>query len=176
MFAIGQVEQAQVVHPLKTAGQVLIELAENLLCCGHQFIDLLERPQRRAIQRVHRQVPRTQFVQLQLPTPFRLQLAQRRHDFPLNRLMKFQAILRRVVEAASGAKGVLAVIAAAGVLRDLLAQFDELVEHLLEWVGLLQSPVGDEFPRLLSQGAVHLFQVARHLRQRFLLATKLHGQ
>src|SRR5438105_15391325 len=90
--------------------------------------------------------------------------------------MKFQAIRRRVVEPASGAKGVLAVIAAAGVLRDLLAEFDELVEHLLERVGLLQSPAGDECPRLLSHGAVHLFQGARHPRQRFLLASKLHGE
>src|SRR5258705_6993845 len=50
--------------------------------------------------------------------------------FPYTTLFrsKFQAILRRVVESASGAKGVLAVIAAAGVLRDLLAQFDELVK------------------------------------------------
>ena len=111
-----------------------------------------------------------------MPAPFCLQLEQRRQDFPLNGLMKFQAILRCVVEPAPGAKGVLTVIGAAGVLRDLLAQFDELVEHLLERVGLLQSPAGDEFPRLLSQGAVHLFQVARHLSQRFLLATKLHGQ
>ena len=123
-FAIVEVEQMQVLHLLETAGQFAVEPVENFLRARNHFVHLRERFQRRAVQRVHRQVPRTQLVQFQLRAPLGLQFAHDRHDVLFHRVVKFRAIFRRVIEPAQPAEGVVAVIFEAGVLRDLLAQLD----------------------------------------------------
>ena len=66
-FAIGQVEQAQVLHPLETRRQVTVEALENLLRARDHLVHLLERAQRRPVQRVHRQVPGAQRLDAELP-------------------------------------------------------------------------------------------------------------
>ena len=47
---------------------------------------------------------------------------------------------------------------------------------LLELFRLLQTPIGDQFPGFLAQGAVGLFEVTAHLDECFFLAAKLHRQ
>ena len=151
-------------------------MAENCLRRRNHFLDLIERPQRRAIQRIHRQVPRTQLCQLQLVTPLRLQFTQNRHDFTLNGVVETDTVVRGVIKPQIQTKGVVAVVRKAGVLRNLFAQFGELIEGVLKFFGFLQTPVGDQLPRLPSQRAVGLLQIAGHLRKGFLFAAKINRQ
>ena len=51
-----------------------------------------------------------------------------------------------------------------------------LLENVLEFVRFLQAALGDQFPRLLPQGAVRFLQVTAHLHQRLFLAAKLHRE
>ena len=103
-----------------------------------------------------------------------MQLAQGRHDFPLDGGVKAQAILLGVIEPAPGAEGIIAVIGKPGVLCDLFAQMGQRVEHRVEFPGFLQPPAGHQFPGLPAKRPVRLFEVARHLHQSLFLAAKLH--
>src|SRR5438034_11828521 len=91
-FAVGQIEQMQLVHPFKAAGQISIKLVENALRPRDHLIHLLEWAQGRPIQRIDGQIPGTQLGKSKLPATFGLKLAHDRHDFRLNRLMKPEAI------------------------------------------------------------------------------------
>ena len=73
-------------------------------------------------------------------------------------------------------EGVVEVVLETGVRGDLLPQLHHLVEDVLESFRFLQPAVGHQFPSLLAQGAFRLFKNLRHLRQRFLLAAKFHGE
>ena len=64
-FAVGQVEQAQLLHPPEAAGQLTVQLLEDLLRAGDHLLHLLERSQRGPVQRVHRQVPGPQRLELE---------------------------------------------------------------------------------------------------------------
>ena len=105
-----------------------------------------------------------------------MQLAQHRHDLLLNGLVKRHAVLRRVVEPAHFAEGIIAVVGEAGIPGDLLTEPGELVEALLELPSFLQPPVGNDLPRFLTQRAVGLFEIAAHLNERFLFSPELNGQ
>ena len=117
-------------------------------------LDLGERPQRRAVERVHSGVPRAHGRDTQLAFAFRLQLPDHGHDFRVHGGVELEAILRRVVEAALRAEGVGEVIGEAGVAGDLLAHLHQRIELLLELLRLLQAPRRHERPRLLAQRAV----------------------
>ena len=128
-FAVGQVEQTQVLHPLESGRQVAVEALENLLRARDHLVHLLERAQRRPVQRVHRQVPGPQRLHAKLPLALGLQLAQHGHDLLLHGLVELLAVVRRVIEPAQLAEGVIAVVGETGILRDLLAQLDELARR-----------------------------------------------
>ena len=119
---------------------------------------------------------RMQFVEAKLPAALGLEFAHGRHDFPGDCVVKLRAILRRVIEPAEPAEGVIAVIFEPGVPGDLLAEFDEPVENFVEIVHLLQTPSGHQFPGFLAQRAVGFFQVAAHLDERLFLAAKVHRE
>ena len=140
----------------------------------HHFAHLGERLQRRAVVRVHRQVPGPQPVQFQLPAALVLDVAHGGHDFTFNGLVKFHAIGRRVIEPAFLPEGVIAVIIKPGVAGDLRAQLDQFVENLLALFGVLQAALGHQLPSLLPQGAVGFLQIAAHLHERLFLAAELH--
>ena len=74
-----------------------------------------------------------------------LQRAHNGHDVLFGRVVELRAIVRRVIETAQPAKGVIAIIPEAGVLRDLLAQLDLPVKDVVEFVRLLQAAFGDQF-------------------------------
>ena len=90
--------------------------------------------------------------------------------------MELQAVLGRVVEAPELAESEVAVVGEPGVAGDLPSQFQQAVEDMLEFLRLLQTPVGHQLPALLPQRTVRLFQVAAHLHQRLLFTAELHGQ
>ena len=69
-LAIVEVEQLQILHLLETAGEFAVQPVENLLRARNHFADSRERFQRRTVQRVNGQIPRTQFFQFQLRAPF----------------------------------------------------------------------------------------------------------
>ncbi len=168
-----EVKQTQILHFLKPAAQFVVEPVKNFLRARNHLADFGERLQRRAVLWVNGQVPWTQFFEFQLPSPFSLQLAYNRHELLFHRLVKPRAIFRRIIEPAKPAKGIIAVIFEPGVLRDLPAELQHLVENTVELFSLLQAAPGDQFPCLLPQRAVRLFKVTPHLHQRFLLAAEL---
>ena len=90
--------------------------------------------------------------------------------------MKFSAIVRRIIESATRAKGVIEIIFKSGIGGDLLPQAQELVEDLFELAALLQPSFGNQLPGLLTNSAVGLFQKSCHLRQRSLLPLELNRQ
>ena len=63
-FSVGQIEEAQVLHRLKTFGQSGIQQIEDALCFSHHLFHPLERAQRRLIQWIDCQVPRAKSVQI----------------------------------------------------------------------------------------------------------------
>src|SRR5437899_4473987 len=69
-FAVGQIEQMQLVHLLEAAGQVSIKLVENTLCSRDHLVHLLEWTQGRPVQRIDRQIPGTQLLKSKLPAAF----------------------------------------------------------------------------------------------------------
>ena len=99
-LAIVQIEQFQIVHLLEAPRQFPVERIKNLLRARDHFADLRERFQRRTVQRVNRQVPGTQFLQIQLPAPPRLEFAKEGYNVPFNGVVKLRAIIRRVIETA----------------------------------------------------------------------------
>ena len=101
-------------------------MIENLLRARNHLADFRERFQRRAVLRVHGQIPRTQLFQFQLALAFVLDFADDGHDFLFHRVVKFHAILRRVIEPAHLAEHEIAIIFEARVLRDLRAQLNQL--------------------------------------------------
>src|SRR6185369_11790273 len=86
------------------------------------------------------------------------------------------AISRAVIEAAESPESIITVILEPGILRDLTANSDELVENLIEPVLFLQAPFADQFPRFLTYGAIGLLEVTRHLRQRLFFSLEAHRQ
>ena len=70
------------------------------------------------------------------------------HDFQLDRVVKPQAILRRVIEPAHG-EGVLQIIGEAGVGGDLLAQIEKLVEKVLDASASCRRRLAHAVPRPL---------------------------
>src|SRR6266487_5320036 len=133
-------------------------MAEDSLSPVGHLLDFLERTQRRTIQWIDRGVPRTQRVKLELRFSLSLQTPQQRHDFLFDGIVKFSAVLRRVVEPPARAKSVIKIILEARIRCDLLPQAEQLVEDLFELAGLLQSAFGDQFPGLLTHRAVGFFQ------------------
>ena len=93
-----------------------------------------------------------------------------------HRVVEFFAVVRRVIEPAQLAEGIIAIILEAGLSRDLLAQADLAVENIVELVRLLKPALRHEFPRLLPQRAVGFFEVAAHLHQRLFLAAKINRE
>src|SRR5207249_5567799 len=105
-----------------------------------------------------------------------LEFANDRHDLSFYSPMKLFTIFGRVVEAAQPAESVVAIVLKSGIARNLLAELYELLKHVLEIPGFLQTPLGDQFPGFLAQGAIRFFQIAGHLHQGFFLASELDGE
>ena len=126
--------------------------------------------------RIDREVPRPQGREFELFAAARLQFAQQRHDLLFDGVVEMAAILWCVIKAVSRAKGVLQVIAKPGVGGDFFPELEQLLEYFLELFGLLQTPVGHQFPGLLAQRTIRLLQIAGHLNERFLFPAKLHGK
>src|SRR5438552_1700522 len=68
-------------------------------------------------------------------------------------------------------EGVVAVVPETGIAGDLGAQCHHPVEEIFQCVLVPQPPGGEEFPDLLAQAAVGLFQKPGGLLQGHLLAT-----
>src|SRR6266852_8539372 len=91
-FAVGQIEQMQLVHSLKATGQISIKVVENALRPRDHLVHLIEWTQGRPIQRIDGQIPGPQLGKSKLPATFGLKFASHRHDFSLERLVKSKAI------------------------------------------------------------------------------------
>ena len=85
--------------------------------------------------------------------------------------MELQAVLGRVVKPPAPLEGVVAVVPETGIAGDLGAQCHHPVEEIFQCVLVPQPPGGEEFPDLLAQAAVGLFQKLGGLLQGHLLAT-----
>ena len=173
-FAIVEVEQLQILHLLEIRRELGVELVENFLRARDHFAHFGERFQRRAVLRVHGQIPRAELFQLQLPLAVVLDFADGRHDFLFHRVVKLKTIFRRVIKPAFLPEGEIAVILKARIFRNLRAELDQLVENFLALVHVLQAALHHQLPRLLSQRAVWLFEITAHLHERFFFAAKIH--
>jgi GrpB-like predicted nucleotidyltransferase (UPF0157 family) len=80
------------------------------------------------------------------------------------------------VNARARAEGIITIILETRVARDLFPQLQHRLENVLELFRFLQSTLRDEFPCLLPQGAIRLFQVTPHLNERFLFSPEINGQ
>ena len=92
----------------------------------------------------------------------------------LDRGVVLLAVGRRIVKPVVLAEFIVAIILKAGVLGDLRANRDHLIENLVELFGLLHIPVGRRLPGALTQIAVGLGQKDPHPAHRVVFAVKSH--
>ena len=82
--------------------------------------------------------------------------------------------MRRVIEPAQAAEGVIAVIFEFRVVGDLLAEFDELIKNTSNFSASCKRRLATS-PHA-SARRCRLLQIAAHLDQRLFLATKVHRE
>lgn len=142
---------------------------------GLELVDVLERREWCAAERVDILVPGLQGREPELLRPARVDARGRRHDRLLNRLLELLAVLRRVVEPVHLLPAERTVVGEPGVGRHLEPELEELLPEAIQHVPVLQLPFGRQPPGLLAPGPVGLHQDRPELRDRDFLAFPLHG-
>lgn len=101
---------------------------------------------------------------------FAVELADEGDDGFFDGVVEGEAVLGGVVEAFEGGPDVSAVVGEAGVLGDLLAEGEELVEEVVELFAVLDAAVGDGTPGAFAEGAVGFFEEAGGLGEGVVFA------
>ena len=92
----------------------------------------------------------------------------------LNRLVKMPAIGGCVIKSMHALMLKVAEIIKARVAAHLVAQCDQLAVNVMHLCAILLTTLRHRAPTCFALGAVGIFQVARHLRQSFFFAIKVH--
>ena len=164
-------------HRVEERTEATAHVVEDAAAAVHEFVGSLERAQGRATEHVDLEVPRTERVELQRRAALLVELAHQGHADLLARGVESLAVGGRVVEAVHALVLEVAVVVEARVERHAMPLRDEPVVDAVDRLGILKPAVGDGSPAGFAHAAVGHFEVARHLRQRLLLAVELdrHG-
>ena len=174
-FAIFELEQAVIGHELELLAEGRMHARKDFLGAADEIGRRREWGQRRTIERVHAQVPRTQRIQFEQLLAARANLSGQRHHGALDALVEAKAILSCVVEAFALAESEVAIVRKARVGGHLRPQRHQLVVDLFQGVLVFQTARGHFFPDLLAQGAVGLLQDLGGLLQSHLGAVDADG-
>ena len=127
-----------------------MDALENLVHLIDEFVTAGVRLERGAIQRIHVQVPRAQAVEAHLLRALLVDFFLEGEDELLDALVEGLAVGRGVVEAVLGKEDVVDIVLAVGILGNLLAEREEVVESLVERYLVLEAAFPHRTPGALA--------------------------
>ncbi len=173
----GEVEVFVCAQRFEIIAELGVHAGENVGSLADELIDLGfgERPKRGLIVRINREIPGAQAVEIEIGGTLAIELVNDGDASLGDGIGETEAIVGFVVESLEPFPHVIAVILAAGVLRDFLAECEELIEDGVDGGAVGEAAVGAGFPGFLACGAVLFFVIAGELLERLLLAAEVDG-
>jgi hypothetical protein len=176
-LAVVEVDELLLAQDLEIIAEARVELGKNVVALLQQLGGFGEGMERRAVVGIDAEVPGSQAPDAEAAAALLVQLAHEGDDVMLDGGVEAEAVVGGVVEALVVGEGVGAEIGEPGGERDFVAELEELIEDVFQFVGVLEAAGGDGFPGGFAAGAVGFLLQAGHAGEGLLLALELdrHG-